>query len=117
MADSQNKATAEAEEETKTDGAKPETSPVATVVEAPAEALEDLPPSPGTPGEGGGEGLIERERRERTVLSEEEPSPQPSPGVPGEGEAQPVDVRRDPDPRHQLPPWHPLFDVMRRAGG
>jgi putative heme-binding domain-containing protein len=43
-----------------------------------AEASENQSPSPGNPGEGGGEGSSER--------SAKTPSPQPSPGVPGEGE-------------------------------
>jgi xanthine/CO dehydrogenase XdhC/CoxF family maturation factor len=42
----------------------------------------EISPSPGTPGEGGGEGP----RVDRTALAiEKRPSPNPSPGVPGEG--------------------------------
>ena len=65
------------------------------------------PPSPGTPGEGRGEGDLERKKSlirrrgfitdTRVLLRSKSPSPQPSPGIPGEGVARgdgPAGLRR-----------------------
>ncbi len=66
--------------------------PAATAPEG-ASQLRDmfdassLVPSPGTPGEGQGAGLVDESRPISTPqLETSPPPPQPSPGVPGEGE-------------------------------
>src|SRR5689334_9637699 len=63
-------------------------------------------PSPGTPGEGRGEGFS-RQTRGDDSMSLREPSPQPSPGIPGEGavganelagDGEEIEVIKDPSP-------------------
>jgi len=50
-----------------------------------SEHAQTATPSPGTPGEGGGEGDFEHQDASHS----KSPSPQPSPGVPGEGDSVP----------------------------
>jgi Fe-S-cluster containining protein len=51
-------------------------------------SLAEVLPSPGTPGEGQGEGLVPQ-------CGDKRPSPQPSPGVPGEGVRRPHALTMD----------------------
>jgi len=55
-----------------------------------AQSDERLTPSPGTPGEGRGEGDFECQRH----WNSKSPSPQPSPGVPGEGAGRSAGISR-----------------------
>jgi flagellar biogenesis protein FliO len=74
-----------------------------------------LAPSPGTPGEGWGEGDLERS----AFWSSKTPSPLPSPGVPGEGVAFPIHFSFAPFPRGLVPQFtrrggrlFPLWHVL-----
>jgi D-glycero-D-manno-heptose 1,7-bisphosphate phosphatase len=75
---------------------------------------QNLPPSPGTPGEGRGEG--------RSVVTRKESSPPPSPGVPGEGGASRAKLELLAEEilrelRRQAQHAEPEFSVARLLGG